>query len=88
MFPGSCANTCMNFDEEFYGHKNLLITQHKNGWSCTLFSKAQVCQSLVKIPNAAYQLVPPFRGIDSTTFRFLQCPGVLALICVFFLAEY
>jgi len=31
---------------ESSGHKNLLITQHKTGHSCTLFSKARVCQSL------------------------------------------
>ena len=29
------------------------------------------------------KLIELLRGIDSTTFRFLQCPGVLALICVF-----
>jgi len=43
---------------ELYGHKNLNITQYKTGQSCTLFSKAQVCQSLLKIPNAAYPLIP------------------------------
>ena len=29
------------------------------------------------------KLIQLLRGIDSTTFRFLQCSGVLALICVF-----
>ena len=29
------------------------------------------------------KLIELLRGIDSTTFRFLQCPGVLNLICVF-----
>ena len=29
------------------------------------------------------KLIYLLKGIDSTTFRFLQCPGVLALICVF-----
>ena len=33
----------MNFRTEYYWHKNLLITQHENGQSCTLFSKARVC---------------------------------------------
>jgi len=32
---------------EFHGPKNLLITQHKIGYSCTLFSKVRVCQVLL-----------------------------------------
>jgi len=43
---------------EFYGHKNLLITEHKVGQSCTLFSKARVWQNFFKIPNAAFLHVP------------------------------
>jgi len=43
---------------EFYGNKNLLITQHKICQSFTLFSKAWVCQTLLKILNAVYPLVP------------------------------
>jgi len=42
---------------ELYGHKNFLMTQHKIGQSCTLFSKAWICQSLLKTPNAVYPLV-------------------------------
>ena len=48
----------MNLIAEFCGHKNLLITQHKNSQSCTLFSKARVCKSSLKIPNAAYPFLP------------------------------
>jgi len=43
---------------ELYGPKNLLMTQRKIIQSCTLFSKARVCQSLLKTPSAAHQLVP------------------------------
>jgi len=50
---------------EFYGHKNLLVKQHKIGQSCTLFSKAWVFQSLSKIPHATYPLVPLFRQVWS-----------------------
>ena len=31
----------------------------------------------------AIKLILLLKGVDSITFRFLQCPGVLALICVF-----
>jgi len=41
----------------FYGHKNIFILQHKTGQTCNLFSKSRVCQSLLKIPNAAHPLV-------------------------------
>jgi len=37
---------------ESYGNKNL-ISQHKIGQSCTLFSKALVCHCLLKILNVA-----------------------------------
>jgi len=51
---------------EFYGHKNLM-TQRKIGLSCILFSKTQVCQRLLKNPNAAYplMLVPRSRQVWS-----------------------
>jgi len=39
-----------------FGHNNLLITQDKIGQSCTLFSKPQVCQSLLKMRNPAHSL--------------------------------
>jgi len=42
---------------ELVGHKKLVTTQDKIGQSCTLFSKARVCQSLLKMPNAVYPLV-------------------------------
>jgi len=38
---------------EFYRHKIILIAKHKIGRSCTLFSKARVCQNLLMMPNAA-----------------------------------
>jgi len=47
----------------FYGPKNLLITQDKIGQGCALFSKALVCQSLLKTPNPAYPLVPLSRQV-------------------------
>jgi len=38
---------------EHYGHKNYLLRQYKTGQSCSLFSEARVCQSLLKIPDVA-----------------------------------
>jgi len=35
-----------------------MITQDKIGQNCTLFSKPRVCQSLLKMPNPAYTLIP------------------------------
>ena len=43
----------------------LLITQHNTGWSWTLFSKARDYQSLSKVPNVAYPLVPISRQVWS-----------------------
>jgi len=55
MFPDHLQNL-REFDGIF-GHKNL-TTQHKIDQSCTLFSKARIRQSLLKMPNAAHPLVP------------------------------
>jgi len=52
----------MNFDDKSFGHKNLLITQDKIGQSCTLFSKPQVCQSLLKMPNPTHPRIVPLPG--------------------------
>jgi len=47
----------------FYVNKNLLVTQHKIDQSCALFSKAQVCQRLLMIPNAAFPFSPLSTGV-------------------------
>jgi len=56
----SSAKICMILLTEFFGHKNLLITQHKNGHSCILFSKARVCLSLLKTPTQRTRLFSSF----------------------------
>jgi len=58
---------CKNMNEvwwqKFLGRKNHLPTQNKLDQCCTLFSKARVWHSLLKMSNAAHPLVPlPFRS--------------------------
>jgi len=68
---------------EFYGHKNLM-TQRKIGLSCILFSKTQVCQRLLKNPNAAYplMLVPRSRQVwsHSPLVQAVQVPDFFRLM--------
>jgi len=48
---------------EFYGHKIFLIARLKFGQNFTLFSKARVSQSVLKIPHTAHPRVPLFRQV-------------------------
>jgi len=47
---------------EVYGNKFRLITQHTIVWSCTLFSKAWVYQSLVNRAVSAALHTPQLGG--------------------------
>jgi len=59
---------------EFFGHKNLLITQGKIGQNCTLFSKPRVCQSLLNMPNPAQPLAGLRSRNESEVFAWSQIP--------------
>jgi len=53
---------------EFIGHKESSDTTAKNNHSCTLFSKARVCQShaahpLVPLPRQAWTQSPLMRAV-------------------------
>jgi len=48
----SCVTICMNFNDRVLWSRKPFdntLTQHKIGHTCTLFSKARVCQSLSRI---------------------------------------
>jgi len=50
-FPNYLEKSACILMTEFYGQKNLLMTQRKIDLSCALFSKKRVCQSLLKTSN-------------------------------------
>jgi len=57
-FPDHLQKSVRILITEYLRQKNLMITQHIIGQSCSLFSKVLVYQSFLKIPNPPYPLVP------------------------------